>query len=57
LTDLAVAKLSPIAAEMKRLLDDPAAIDAVLADGSRRAQKLAGETMKAVKDVVGFVRS
>jgi tryptophanyl-tRNA synthetase len=57
LTDLAVAKLSPIAAEMKRLLDDPAAIDAVLADGSQRAQKLAGETMKAVKDVVGFVRS
>jgi tryptophanyl-tRNA synthetase len=57
LTDLAVAKLSPIAAEMKRLLNDPAAIDAVLADGSRRAQKLAGETMKAVKDVVGFVRS
>ena len=57
LTDLAVAKLSPIAAEMKRLLDEPAAIDAVLADGSRRAQKLAGETMKAVKDVVGFVRS
>jgi tryptophanyl-tRNA synthetase len=57
LTDLAVAKLSPIAAEMKRLLNEPAAIDAVLADGSRRAQKLAGETMKTVKDVVGFVRS
>jgi tryptophanyl-tRNA synthetase len=57
LTDLAVAKLSPIAAEMKRLLADPAAIDAVLADGTRRAQKLAAETMKAVKDVVGFVQS
>jgi tryptophanyl-tRNA synthetase len=42
---------------MKRLLNDPAAIDAVLADGTRRAQKLAGETMKAVKDVVGLVRS
>jgi tryptophanyl-tRNA synthetase len=57
LTDLAVAKLGPIGAEMKRLLNDPAAIDAILADGSERAQKLAGETMKAVKDVVGFVRS
>ncbi|HWS08871.1 MAG TPA: tryptophan--tRNA ligase [Xanthobacteraceae bacterium] len=57
LTDLAVAKLSPINLEMKRLLNDPAAIDAVLADGSARAQKLAGETMKAVKDIVGFVRS
>ena len=57
LTDLAVAKLSPIAADMKRLLADPAAIDAVLADGAARARKLAGETMNAVKDIVGFVRS
>jgi tryptophanyl-tRNA synthetase len=57
LADLAVSKLGPIGAEMKRLLNDPAAIDAVLADGSRRARHLAGETMKAVKDVVGFVRS
>jgi tryptophanyl-tRNA synthetase len=57
LVDLAVAKLSPIAAEMKKLLADPAAIDAILADGSRRARAIAGETMKAVKDIVGFVRS
>jgi tryptophanyl-tRNA synthetase len=57
LTELAVAKLNSINSEMKRLLNDPAAIDAVLADGSARAQKLAGETMKAVKDIVGFVRS
>jgi tryptophanyl-tRNA synthetase len=56
LTELAVAKLSPINSEMKRLLADPASIDAVLKDGSGRAQKLAGETMKAVKDIVGFVR-
>jgi len=57
LTDLAVAKLGPITAEMKKLLGDPASIDAVLADGSARARKLAGETMKAVKDIVGFVQS
>ena len=57
LTELAVAKLAPIGAEMKRLLADPAAIDAVLTDGAGRAQKLARQTMDAVKDVVGFVRS
>src|SRR5690242_18779727 len=57
LTDLAVAKLAPIGAEMKRLLADPAAIDAVLAEGAGRAQELARQTMNAVKDVVGFVRS
>ena len=57
LVDLSVAKLGAIGAEMKRLLQDPAAVDAILADGSARAQKLAGATMKAVKDIVGFVRS
>ena len=57
MTDLAVAKLGPIGAEMKRLLSDPVSIDAVLADGAQRAQKLARQTMNAVKDVVGLVRS
>src|SRR6202008_957856 len=56
LSDLLVAKLSPITAEMRRLKDDTSYIDQVLADGSARAQALAAETMKAVKDIVGFVR-
>jgi tryptophanyl-tRNA synthetase len=56
LVDLAVAKLGPINAEMKRLVADPVYIDSVLADGATRAQAIAAETMKAVKDIVGFVR-
>jgi tryptophanyl-tRNA synthetase len=56
LADLLVAKLSPITAEMRRLTDDTAYIDSVLADGSARAQLQAAETMKAVKDIVGFIR-
>ena len=56
LVDLAVAKLGPVGAEMKRLVQDPVYIDEVLADGSQRAQVLAADTMKAVKDIVGFVR-
>jgi tryptophanyl-tRNA synthetase len=56
LSDLLVAKLSPITNEMRKLKDDPAYIDSVLADGSARAQAIAAETMKAVKDIVGFVR-
>jgi tryptophanyl-tRNA synthetase len=55
LVDLAVAKLGPIGAEMKRMVGDAAYIDGVLADGSSRAQILAADTMKAVKDIVGFV--
>ncbi len=56
LADLAVSKLAPIAAEMKRLLQDIPYIDSVLAEGSDRAQALAAETMKSVKDIIGFVR-
>jgi len=56
LVDLAVAKLGPISAEMKRLVQDPVYIDTILAEGSARAQAIAAETMKAVKDIVGFVR-
>jgi tryptophanyl-tRNA synthetase len=56
LVDLAVAKLGPIGGEMKRLTQDPVYIDSVLADGSDRARAIAAETMKAVKDIVGFVR-
>jgi tryptophanyl-tRNA synthetase len=56
LVDLAVAKLGPIGAEMKRLVQDQAYIDSVLGDGADRARVIAAETMNAVKDIVGFVR-
>jgi tryptophanyl-tRNA synthetase len=56
LVDISVAKLSPIAAEMKRLVQDPAHIDRVLADGSDRADAIASETINAVKDILGFIR-
>ena len=42
LAELAVAKLAPIAGEMRRLLADPGHIDAVLADGAARAQRHRG---------------
>jgi tryptophanyl-tRNA synthetase len=56
LVDLSVAKLSPIAAEMKRLTQDPVYIDGVLAQGAERAQVIAAKTMNAVKDILGFIR-
>ena len=56
LVDLAVTALGPIGDEMKRLVQDHAYIDAVLADGSQRASAIASKTMKSVKDIVGFVR-
>ena len=56
LADLSVAKLLPIAVEMKRLVQDAAYIDSVLAGGAARAEVIAAETMNAVKDIVGLVR-
>jgi len=56
LAELAVDKLSPIAAEMRRLLADPGHIDRVLIDGAGRARAIADKTMAGVKDVVGFIR-
>ena len=56
LVDLAVAKLGPIGSEMKKLVQDPVYIDEILGDGAQRAQAIAADTMKAVKDIVGFVR-
>jgi tryptophanyl-tRNA synthetase len=56
LVDLAVAKLGPIGAEMKRLKEDPAFIDGVLVDGAARARAIAAKNMACVKDILGFVR-
>ncbi|WP_293867830.1 tryptophan--tRNA ligase [uncultured Alsobacter sp.] len=57
LVDLAVARLGPISAEMKKLQSDHAYIDAILADGSARARAIAKPVMDQVKDIVGFIRS
>ena len=56
LVDLAVTRLGPIGAEMKRIQSDHAYLDAVLKDGADRARVLAAETMTSVKDILGFVR-
>ena len=55
LADLAVAKLTPIAAEMRRLLADPAEIDRILAEGAARADALAAPILADVKRLVGFL--
>jgi tryptophanyl-tRNA synthetase len=56
LTDLAVATLGQIGHEMKRLMADPAEIDAVLRDGAARARALADPILREVEDIVGFLR-
>ena len=55
LADIAVAKLTPIAEEMRRLLADPAEIDRTLSQGAQRARAIAAPVMREVKKLVGFV--
>jgi tryptophanyl-tRNA synthetase len=55
LADLAVSKLVPIAAEMRRLLAHPAEIDALLRRGADNARAIAHPIMTQVKEIVGFV--
>jgi tryptophanyl-tRNA synthetase len=56
LAEVAVSRVGPVNAEMKRLLADPAEIDRILADGARRARAIAAPIVAQVKDVVGFLR-
>jgi tryptophanyl-tRNA synthetase len=55
LTDLAVEKLSPITAEMQKLMTAPDHVDAILADGAQRARAIAAPIMADVRNKVGFL--
>jgi tryptophanyl-tRNA synthetase len=57
LSELAVSRLSPIAAEMRRLQKDASYIDSVLAEGAERARAIAAPIMRDVKDIVGLLRT
>ena len=54
LAELCVEKLSPINAEMRGLLANPAHIDAVLADGAARAEAIARPIVEETYRLVGF---
>ena len=54
LVDLAVAKLTPVNAEMRRLSADPAEIDRMLKDGAERAATIAQPILAETKRLVGF---
>jgi tryptophanyl-tRNA synthetase len=55
LADLAVAKLGPIRDEMVRLLDDRAAIDAILDKGATKARDLAAPVLRATQEAMGLL--
>jgi tryptophanyl-tRNA synthetase len=54
LVERAVEKLSPISAEMRRLLDDKSEIDRVLEGGADRARDIAAPILKRTYEIVGL---
>jgi len=55
LTDVAVEALSPITRTMRELVASPDYIDQVLASGVAAAKAVADQTMKEIKELVGFL--
>ena len=55
LADAAVAHLAPIGDEMRRFMNDPAQIDAILNDGAERARALSSPILAEVRNLLGFV--
>jgi len=56
LTEVAVAKLGPVGAEMQRLMKDPAHVDGILRDGAARARAIADPILADVYRTVGFLK-
>ncbi len=56
LTDLAVATLGPVGAEMHRLVEDAGYVDGVLREGAEQARAIAEPILDEVHDIVGFLR-
>ncbi len=54
LSELAVAVLSPVAAELRRLMADPGYVDSVLAAGAERAAAIADPVIDEVHEIVGL---
>ena len=56
LAALLIERLAPIAVETRRLLADPATLDALLRDGAHRAAAIADPIVAEAERLVGFLR-
>jgi len=54
LSEIIVAKLSPISKEIRKLLSDKNYIDQILEDGAAKAHDISSKKVKKIKEIVGF---
>jgi len=54
LSEVLIEKIDPISKEIKRLLNDEKYLDEILLKGSEKADKIASQKIKKIKELVGF---
>ena len=54
LSEVIIERIEPISKEIKKLLEDQKFLDSVLLEGSDKADKIASQKMKEMKELVGF---
>ncbi len=54
LSELLVNKIIPISEEIKKLLQEQSYLDSILLDGVEKANKIASQKIKNIKEIVGF---
>ena len=54
LSEVLTEKIEPISKEIKKLLNDEKYLDAILLEGSVKADKIASKKIKEIKELVGF---
>ena len=54
LSEALIEKIEPISKEIKKLLEDKKYLDAILLEGSKKADKIASKKIKEIRKLVGF---
>jgi tryptophanyl-tRNA synthetase len=54
LTEVLIDRIQPITLEIKKLLNDESYLDKTLLEGVERADKIASQKIKRIKEIVGF---
>jgi tryptophanyl-tRNA synthetase len=55
LTEILVNEITPVASEIKKLLDDKSHLKQILKNGSEKANIIAEENLKKIRDIVGLL--
>lgn len=55
LAEAVIASLEPLQSKYNDLLEDPAYLDSILKEGAEKASEVADQTVRDVKDAMGFL--